>query len=55
MPLAPNKSEEIMAAVAADTGLPVIPNEAAIVATLNGRSGRILVSFAISAIIGKRE
>ena len=55
MPLAPNRSEEIMAAVAADTGLPVIPNEAAMVATLNGRSGRIFVSFAISAIIGKSE
>lgn len=27
--------------MAAETGLPVIPNEAAMVATLNGRSGRI--------------
>ena len=39
--LVKSKSVLIIAAVAAETGLPVIPNEAAMVATLNGRSGRI--------------
>ena len=42
IPLAPNISWEIRAAVAAETGLPVIPNEADTVARLTGRSGRIL-------------
>ena len=43
------------AAVAADMGLPVMPSEAAIVATVMGRSGRILLSRAISEMMGKSE
>ena len=43
------------AAVAADTGLPVMPNDAEMVATLNGRSGRILELVAISEMIGRSE
>ncbi len=44
-----------MAAVAAETGLPVMPSDAAIVATLIGRSGRILLLVAISEMIGNKE
>ena len=55
IPFPPSKSAEIMAAVAAETGLPVMPNEAAIAATLNGRSGRIFELVAISEIIGSSE
>ena len=54
-PLQPSKSVLMMAAVAADTGLPVIPKEAAMVATLRGRSGRILELVAISEMIGSSE
>ena len=43
------------AAVAADIGEPVMPSEAAIVATDIGRSGRIFEFLAISAIIGSSE
>ena len=50
-----SESVLIMAAVAADTGLPVMPSEAAIVATLNGRSGLIFEFVAISEIIGNSE
>ena len=45
----------MIAAVAALTGLPVMPSEAAIVATLMGRSGRIFWFVAISDIIGNSE
>ena len=55
MPCPPSKSVEITAAVAADIGEPVIPSEAAIVATVMGRSGRILEFLAISEIIGNSE
>ena len=55
IPLQPSKSVEIIAAVAAETGLPVMPNEAAIVATLIGRSGLIFELVAISEIIGSSE
>ena len=41
-----------MAAVAADTGEPVHPSEAEIVATLRGRSGLTFSLRAISAMIG---
>ena len=54
-PAPPSKSVLIMAAVAADTGLPVMPSEAAIVATLNGRSGLIFEFVAISEMIGNSE
>ena len=40
------------AAVAADTGEPVHPSEAEIVATLRGRSGLTFSLRAISAMIG---
>ncbi len=43
------------AAVAAETGLPVMPNDADMVATLNGRSGRIFELVAISEMIGRSE
>ena len=55
MPLPPNRSVLMTAAVAADMGLPVMPSEAAIVATVMGRSGRILLSRAISEMMGKSE
>ena len=42
MPFAPSKSWLINAAVAALTGLQVIPKEAAITLRLKGRSGLIL-------------
>ena len=45
----------MMAAVAAETGLPVMPNEAAMVATVMGRSGRIFEFLAISEMIGSSE
>ena len=43
-----------MAAVAADTGDPVHPNEAETVATLSGRSGRTLSLRAISDMMGSK-
>ena len=52
MPLSPNSSLERMAAVAADTGEPVQPSEAAIVATLIGRSGLTFSLRAISEMMG---
>ena len=55
MPAPPNRSVLMTAAVAADTGLPVMPSEAAMVATLSGRSGRILELVAISEMMGRRE
>ena len=54
MPLSPSSSLERMAAVAADTGDPVHPSEAAIVATLSGRSGRTFSLRAISEMMGSR-
>ena len=54
MPLAPSSSCERMAAVAADTGEPVMPSEAEMVATLSGRSGRTLALVAISEMMGSR-
>ena len=51
----PSKSVLIMDAVAAETVLPVIHSEAAMAATLNGRSGRILEFLAISEMIGSSE
>ena len=53
MPLPPNNASDKIAAVAADTGEPVHPSDAAIVATLNGRSGRTLFLRAISEMIGR--
>jgi hypothetical protein len=44
-----------MVAVAAETGLDVIPRWAAITDILSGRSGLIFFSVATSAIIGSRE
>ena len=44
-----------MAAVAADIGLPVMPSEAEMVATVMGRSGRILFFLAISEMMGSSE
>ena len=55
MPFPPSRSVLMTAAVAADIGLPVIPKEAAIVATVMGRSGRILLLVAISEIMGSSE
>jgi len=55
MPLPPSRSVLMTAAVAADMGLPVMPSEAAIVATVMGRSGRILLSLAISEMMGSSE
>ena len=55
MPCPPRRSVLMTAAVAADIGLPVIPNEAAMVATVIGRSGRILLFVAISEIMGNSE
>ena len=55
MPCPPNRSVEMTAAVAADIGLPVMPNEAAIVDTVMGRSGRIFELLAISAMMGSSE
>ena len=55
MPAPPNRSVLMTAAVAAETGLPVMPSEAAMVATLSGRSGRILELVAISEMMGRRE
>ena len=52
MPLAPSISSEMIAAVAADTGDPVQPSDAAMVAMLNGRSGRTFSLRAISEMIG---
>ena len=52
MPYSPNIDWERMAAVAADTGEPVMPNDAETVATLNGRSGRTWSLRAISAMMG---
>ena len=52
MPLLPNISSDKMAAVAADTGEPVQPSDADMVATLRGRSGRTLSLRAISEMIG---
>ena len=52
IPLSPNNISDTIAAVAADTGEPVHPNDAAIVATLRGRSGRTLSLRAISEMIG---
>ena len=45
----------MMAAVAAETGQPVMPSEAAMVATLSGRSGRIFELVAISEMMGRSE
>ena len=55
MPFPPSRSVLMTAAVAADIGLPVIPKEAAMVATVIGRSGRILLLVAISEIMGNSE
>ena len=55
IPLAPSRSWLISAAVAALTGLQVIPSEAAITLRLSGRSGRILLVCATSEMIGSRE
>ena len=52
MPLPPSSVSEMMAAVAADTGDPVQPSDAAMVAMLNGRSGRTFSLRAISEMIG---
>ena len=54
IPCPPSRSEEIMAAMAADTGLLVMPNEAAMTERLIGRSGRVLLAWAISLMIGSR-
>ena len=55
MPFPPSRSVLMTAAVAADIGLPVIPKDAAMVATVMGRSGRILLLVAISEIMGSSE
>ena len=55
MPFPPSRSVLMMAAVAAETGEPVMPKEAAMVATLSGRSGQILEFVAISEIIRSSE
>ena len=55
MPRPPSRSVLMTAAVAAETGLPVMPSEAAIAATLIGRSGRILLLVAISEMMGSKE
>ena len=52
MPCSPSIDCERMAAVAADTGEQVMPNDAVTVATLNGRSGRTLFFWAISEMMG---
>ena len=54
-PAPPKRSVEMMAAVAADTGLPVMPSEAAMAETLIGRSGRIFELVAISDMMGSKE
>ena len=53
-PCDPRRLWERMAAVAADTGEPVMPSEAAMAATLSGRSGRILAFREISEMMGRR-
>ena len=55
MPRPPSRSALMTAAVAADTGLPVMPSEAATAATLSGLSGRILLLVAISEMMGSSE
>ena len=55
MPFPPSSSVEMTAAVAADIGLLVMPSEAAMVATVIGRSGRIFEFFEISAMMGSSE
>ena len=55
MPAPPSRSVLMTAAVAADTGLPVMPSEAAMVDTLSGRSGRIFELVAISEMMGRSE
>ena len=47
-------SVDTMAAMAAETGLLVMPSEAAITDRLIGRSGRILLAWAISLMMGSR-
>lgn len=54
MPFAPNSVPESIAAVAADTGEPVHPSDAAMVETLSGRSGRTFPLRAISEMMGSR-
>ena len=53
MPVPPRRSELMAAAVAADTGLPVMPSDAEMVDTLSGRSGRIFELAAISEMMGR--
>lgn len=54
MPWAPSSFSEMIAAVAADTGEPVHPRDADIVAMERGRSGRTFSLRAISDMIGSR-
>ena len=55
MPFNPRISVLMMAAVAALTGLPVMPSDAAMTLTLNGLSGLILFAYAISEMMGSSE
>ena len=55
IPLPPKSSAERRAAVAAEIGLAVIACWDAITEIESGRSGRTLLSVAISEIIGSRE
>ena len=54
-PAPPKRSWEMMAAVAAETGEPVMPSEAEMTAKLKGHSGRILLAWAISLMMGSSE
>ena len=51
-PAPPKRSWEMMAA---ETGEPVMPSEAEMTAKLKGRSGRILLAWAISLMMGSSE